>query len=131
MVYLVDDYNRAGQPHVLSSKPSQGVKERLLFGRAKVVLSYTLNHRVCERVLGKGNNGSSLTWSRISMHNAASAGPKAKINLLPSFDDKISAMVLTAAFSSFAVRAFFHSLRKLVSMTMVGGSDGGRIKDYR
>ena len=34
------------------------------------------------------------------MHNAASTGSKAEINFLPSFNGRISAVVLTDTFSS-------------------------------
>ena len=61
------------------------------------------------------------------MHNAASTGSKAEINFLPSFNGRISAVVLTDTFSSVAARAFFHSWRKLVYIAMkMEGDERGR-----
>ena len=61
------------------------------------------------------------------MHNAASTGSKAEINFPPSFDDKISVVVLTDTFASVAARAFFQSWRKLVSIAMkIEGDERGK-----
>ena len=54
------------------------------------------------------DGGLELTWSRISIHSAASDGSKAKMNVRPSFDDKILPRVLIDSAPS-TTRTFFHS----------------------
>ena len=71
--------------------------------------------------------GVELTWSRISIHNAASDGSKSKTNALPSFDDKILARVLTDSASSVmaTVRTVFHCPLKSIVITSTRQDDGG------
>ena len=67
-----------------------------------------------------------LTWSRISRHNSASGGFRSKMNVLPSFDDKIFASVRTDSPSSDPVRAFSHSLLYSAVIAFTKWNDGDR-----
>jgi len=67
--------------------------------------------------------GRRLTRSRISIHNAASDGSKAKMNVRLSFSDKISARVLTDSAPSTA-RTFFHSSLGEVDADLVCSKPG-------
>ena len=59
-----------------------------------------------------------LTWSRISIHNAASDGSRSKMNVRPSFDNKIFARALTDLASSTlaTVQTFFHCSLKSIAI---------------
>ena len=62
------------------------------------------------------DGGFKLTRSKISIHSSASGDPRSKMNVRPSFDDRIFARTRTDSASSVVVRAFVHILLKSTSI---------------
>ena len=96
------------------------------------MLRQTLNCHIGEQLWGMSKGGLELTQCKISMHSAASDGSKFAMNARPSFDDKTSVMIPTDSASSdvAATRALFHSVLKLIAITLtVGARDEGGVVD--
>jgi len=80
-----------------------------------------------------GWGGLELTWSSISMQNAASCGSRLETNFRPSFDDKILVRVLmdSALFVVNAVWTLFHCPSKSVAIAFARWDDGGGLQGGR
>jgi len=112
---------------VLSCESPQGIEEQLFLRWVELVLCQTLIITSVSDCQGWSIEGFELTWSRISIHNNASADSKSKMNFRPSFDDKISARVRTDSASFVALRVFFHSLSKFAAIAFVGRGDKEKV----